>query len=291
MDTQLVPATQGQNLPAVASSQTLPVFGSIQDFESAQRIATALAKSSLVPANYQGNLPNCLIALEYAGQCRMSVMAVMQNLNIIQGRPSWSASFLIASVNASGKFSPLRYERKDMGKSSINVVTWSGDKQNRQKHEKAITIDDYAFRAYAKDRASGELLYGPWISMGMAHKEGWTARAGNKYDSMGETMLMYRAASSFTRLYCPEISMGMHTSEEVADFVEYTELDTNGNEIPAPAAPVNAAAKVNELKKKAAPAAKAEPAAEPVVIQIEPNDPTDQDGDFSNQDNDEYDDL
>src|SRR6187431_212126 len=87
--------------------RALEVFSSKGNFELAQRMATALAESSLVPNEYRKNLPNCLIALEMANRIGCSPLMVAQNLDIIHGRPSWRSTFIIASINASGRFSPL----------------------------------------------------------------------------------------------------------------------------------------------------------------------------------------
>ena len=53
----------------------------------------------------------------------------------------------------------------------------------------------------------------------MAKEEGWLNKAGSKWKTMPELMLRYRAAAFFSRLYCPEITMGMHTVEEIQDAV------------------------------------------------------------------------
>lgn len=220
---------QSNNLPAPLTPRssnlaTLAVFSSMDSFGDAQRIATALAKSSMVPDAYRENIPNCLIALEYAGQVRMSVMAVMQNLHIIQGRPSWSAPFLIATVNSTGLFTPLRYEKKGDGKLvKIKVTTWEGPKDARKPKETEYQIPDIAYRVKVTERATGTPIYGPWVSMEMAYLEGWALRPGNKYKTLPDQMLSYRAAAFFTRLYCPELSMGMHTTEEAQD-AQWTDI-------------------------------------------------------------------
>jgi hypothetical protein len=41
-------------------------FNTLQSFELAQRGAKLFAASSLVPKDYQGNIPNCVIALNMA---------------------------------------------------------------------------------------------------------------------------------------------------------------------------------------------------------------------------------
>ena len=85
---------------------------------------------------------------------------------------------------------------------------------------------DYGCRCFAyeaKDNDHKEPLYGDWITMEMADKEGWTKKPGSKWLSMPNQMLRYRAAAFWQRAYCPEISMGLMTAEEAED-IEYAQI-------------------------------------------------------------------
>lgn len=165
-----------------------------QGFELAQRAAKLLASSSLVPKEYQGNLPNCVIALNMAQRVGADPLMVMQNLVVVHGRPTWSAQFLIATVNTCGRFSALRYE-------------FFGERNT----------DSWGCRAWAVEKASGEKLVGTDVTIGMAKKEGWYGKSGSKWQSIPQQMLMYRAGSWWTRVYAPELSMGLHTTDEMRD--------------------------------------------------------------------------
>lgn len=167
-------------------------------FVLAQRKAQAYSKSTLVPKDYQNNIPNVLIAMEVANRIGANDLMVMQNLYIVHGRPSWSASFLIATVNACKRFTPLRFE------------TRGGDDASK---------DGYAVRAYAKDAKTGEECIGSWITWAMVKAEGWHSKNGSKWKTMPEQMFMYRAATFWARVYAPEVSMGIHTADEVEDIV------------------------------------------------------------------------
>jgi hypothetical protein len=151
-----------------------------------------MAASALVPKDFQGNLPNCVIGLEMAARIGASPLAVLQNLYIVHGRPSWSSQFIIAAVNSSGKFSPIRFE-----------MTGEGDKKQCV--------------AWALELATNTRLDSPPISIDMAKKEGWYSKNGSKWQTMPDLMLRYRAATLFGRLYAPEILMGMKTYEEMID--------------------------------------------------------------------------
>ena len=185
------------NLPvATQQAQPLSAFSSENAFVSVQRMAKALASSTLVPDAYRGeaNLGNCIIALELSQRIGASVMAVMQSMVPIHGKPTWSASFLIATVNSCGRFSPMRFR-------------WVGKEGT----------DEWGCRAYAVERDSNLELVGALVTIAMAKVEGWYGKSGSKWKTMPEQMLQYRAGAFWCRTYAPEIALGMHTSEEVQD--------------------------------------------------------------------------
>ena len=94
---------------AIATQPTSEAEGA---FALAQRKAKAYASSTLVPEAYRGqeNVGNILIAMEIANRIGANELMTMQSLYIVHGRPSWSSSFLIATVNACGRFTPMRFE-------------------------------------------------------------------------------------------------------------------------------------------------------------------------------------
>ena len=184
-------------------SQALSAFSSESAFVSVQRMAKALASSTLVPDAYRGeaNLGNCIIALELSQRIGASVMAVMQSMVPIHGKPTWSAAFLIATVNSCGRFSPMRFR-------------WVG-KEN---------TDEWGCRAYAVEREGNLELVGALVTIAMAKAEGWYTKNGSKWKTMPEQMLQYRAAAFWTRAYAPEIALGMHTAEEIHDTPEANQV-------------------------------------------------------------------
>ena len=161
-------------------------------FELVQRQAKMLASSTLVPKEFQGNMANCAIGLNIAKRLGADPFMVLQNIDVIHGRPSFRATFLIAMVNASGRFSPIKFKLE-------------GEAADRTCY------------AYATDKASGETVEGPVVSMAMAKAEGWSTKSGSKWLTMPELMLRYRSAAFFARLYAPDITLGMQTAEEVED--------------------------------------------------------------------------
>jgi hypothetical protein len=159
-------------------------------FELLQRQAKMLSTSTLVPKEFQGNMSNCAIALNIAKRLGADAFMICQNIDIIHGRPSFRATFLIAMVNASGRFTPLQFRM-------------SGEKDTR------------SCVAWCRDKESGEVIEGAEITMAMAKAEGWSTKSGSKWLTMPEQMLRYRAAAFFARIYAPDITLGMQTSEEL----------------------------------------------------------------------------
>lgn len=185
------PTAPAANLPT--TFQPGEIFMNIQAFEAAQRMIRPLSESDIVPVTFQKRPANCLIALETAQRIGASPMMVMQNLYIVHGKPAWSSTFLIACINASRKFTPLRY---------------------RMTGEKGT--DTYGCVAWAIDR-DGEKLESPEVTIGMAKAEGWYGKTGSKWKTMPELMLRYRAATFFARTYVPELTMGIQTQDEIID--------------------------------------------------------------------------
>ena len=227
-------------------------------FEQLQRVAKALAGSTLVPAQYRAfaevkeygkvvghnpnpaGLPNCVVALNMALRMGADPLMVMQNLYVIEGRPSWSSQFIIASLNSCGRFSPLRFDLSEPGKNeelTYSATFWKdGKKVTEQRKAK---IKHQTCTAWVIEKETGDRLNGPTISMQMAIDEGWLTKNSSKWLTMPEVMLRYRAASMLGRLYAPELLMGLQSREEVEDFIDAT-----------PDGAGNYAVDVNDLRNK-----------------------------------------
>lgn len=214
-------------------------------FQTVQRISKLFASSKLVPAMYQIGgmvkkgkdaqpisepeaIANCLIALDIASRINAAPLMVMQNLAIIEGRPSWSSKFLIATVNTCGRFEPLKFkfiEKGNIGKFNYTEYVWNGSyKQAMTKEFDGSKMKDVECIAYTTKKGDTEVLESSPISLRMAIDEGWYTKNGSKWRTMPKQMLMYRAASFWTNAYAPELSMGMRTIEEQQDIV-YVDAD------------------------------------------------------------------
>lgn len=201
-DTQMAVSEEKKEVVQARNKVTdysLGIFGTSDNFIMAMQMAKALSSSTIVPATFQRNDANCLIAIEQAQRLHVSPLMVMQNLYVIQGRPSWSSKFLIAAINNSGKFDMELQFEETKGK------------------------DGKPFSCMAWTMKNGRRVEGMTVDMDMAKDEGWLSKNGSKWKTMPQLMLRYRAASFFSSLNCPELTMGLYTKEEMQDndFKEY----------------------------------------------------------------------
>ncbi|UIP24547.1 recombinase RecT [Acinetobacter towneri] len=221
----------------------------LEAFELSQRIAKMLSSSTLVPEDYRatiqkkagkddfGNqlykevpnpngLSNCIIALNMANRMGADPLMVMQNLYLVNGRPSWSSQFIMAGINSSGRFSALRFDLEDLGETEVEYQEAVWENRKKKTITKSIKVNNFSCVAWAIERETGERLESSKITIEMAVKEGWYTKDGSKWQTMPEQMLRYRAASFFGRVYAPELLMGLRSAEEEQDRIIDVTPDT-----------------------------------------------------------------
>lgn len=238
-------------------------YGTLAGFKFLARTANAFSKSTMVPKQYQSDLidaegnqtqnlsavSNCMVALDMSQRLNANPLMIMQNLHIIEGRPSWSSQFIIGSINSCGKFNTLRFELQWLDKIAAQFTEYkleTGQNGRRYKvpHTKQINLRNASCIAWVvekgydlpifskEDLLRHQGLYGcckaygiPMlestpVTLEMAVNEGWYTKNGSKWQTMPEQMLHYRSAAFFGRIYAPEILMGLLTADEARDIVD-----------------------------------------------------------------------
>lgn len=186
-----------ENTAIIKHENTEVGFGTLEGSRALWSIACNITKATMIPKQYQDNPANCLVALNMANRMNADPLMVMQNLYTVNGNPSWSSKFLIATFNTCGRYSSLRYKMV-------------GEKGK----------DSWGCKAWAIEKETGEKLVGTEVTIAMAKAEGWYSKSASKWKSLPELMLQYRAAAFFIRVYAPELSVGLMTKEEVVDIAE-----------------------------------------------------------------------
>ena len=176
----------------VKEENKLEVRREILDWGQMMEMSSFLAKSTIIPVSYQNRPENILICVDLASRMGLSPLAVMQNLYIIQGKPSFSGQAIASLIRSSGQFSNVE----------VNFVGEEGKD---------------SWGCYVSAERNGKTLKGATVTMKMAHAEGWSKKSGSKWLTMPEIMLTYRAYTFFGRQFAPELMMGLHAVEELED--------------------------------------------------------------------------
>lgn len=244
------PTTQLTELknPALAPDVKIDFF-SKNGFDLACRIAKAFTTSDAVPAAFRqfnekkdrngstfvenpSAMGNCLVAIEVSKSVGLSMISVMQNADVIQGKLRWSSKFQIAAVNASGRFSPMKFKLTNLGRIKAKYkekLGWNKQLNRYDFAEHEVEIDNWecvawAYELDAAKRPTKEIVQSIPVTMQMAVEEGWYSKEGSKWQgSMRFQMLQYRAGTFFASIYAPDVIMGMgQSTEDASDIIDVT---------------------------------------------------------------------
>ena len=197
------PTTPSRNM--VADFENGGIFNSSDSFKLAAQMSKALAQSTIVPSTFQKHEANCMVAISQAQKLGVDPFVVMNNMYMIQGKITWKSEFVIAMINASGKFdTELQYEEE-------------------QKDGKPYACTCFTFK-------DGRKIEGIKVTMDMAKSEGWLDKSGSKWKTIPQLMLRYRAAVFFARFNAPELTSGLYTVEEGED-VTFNKPKKNGSSL------------------------------------------------------------
>jgi hypothetical protein len=243
--------------------QRIDLF-SARGFALACKLANAFASSDAVPTAFRNMtqkgkgdnvqwienpaaIGNCIVAIETAQAVGMSVTAVMQNADVIEGKLRWSDKFVIAAINASGRFTPLRFDVQNQGMMKASYrekLGWNKQKNGYDFEDKTVEIENLRCIAWAlpageklppnvhtldQAKAAGlPLIVGPAVSIKLAVEEGWYSKPGSKWQTeMKDLMLTYRAGRFFGNIHAPDIVMGMgQTADEARDIIDINQPPT-----------------------------------------------------------------
>jgi hypothetical protein len=154
-------------------------------FEQALTFADYLADSDLVPKDFKGRPGNCLIAMQWGAELGLKPLQAMQNLAIINGRPSLWGDAVIALVRAS----PL-----------CEFVLESDDGNT----------------ATCRVKRRGEPEQSRTFSMADAEKAGLKGKSG-PWSQYPQRMRQMRARAFALRDVFPDVLRGLPVAEELQD--------------------------------------------------------------------------
>ncbi len=163
-----------------------------RDLAQAIEFAGILAKSNMVPKEFVGNPGNILVAVQWGMELGLQPMQAMQNIAVINGRPSLWGDAVIGIVKASPACEYVVEEVTD------TVATCRVKRRGEPEQCRTFTMDDAA-------KAGLKGKQGPWTQY-------------------PKRMMQMRARSWALRDVFPDVLRGMPVAEEVMDYAP-TERD------------------------------------------------------------------
>ena len=230
-------SSNAQNQVAQISSQDVPTspvtssgagyfspFAQIRTLAELQTAGQIFASSDFAPKNFQGNVGNCMIALDVANRLGMNVLTLMQNLYIIDGKPSISTALAHSLFNMQfGKqFARIRLERGVDGTVTYDPLIRERDARGywtyRPSGQKR-TIPNHWAIAYTTNLKTGERFESMKVSVQTALAEGWLTKYQSKWQTITELMVGYRAEAFLIRQHFPESLFGLYLQDELEDII------------------------------------------------------------------------
>ena len=156
-----------------------------QSLDEALRFADMLSKSSIVPKDYQGNPGNVIVAIQWGAELGLPPLQAMQNIAVINGRPSIWGDAVLAIVRASGLLVSITEELHD--DSATCTVQRRGE--------------DPVTRTFSTEDAKKAGLFG---------KQG-------PWQQYPKRMLQMRARGFALRDVFPDVLRGVYVAEEAQD--------------------------------------------------------------------------
>lgn len=191
-----------------------------QSLDEAMRFADTMAKSSIVPKDYQGNPGNILVAVQWGAEIGLPPLQAMQNIAVVNGRPSIWGDAMIALVKGSGLLESITEEIDD-GQATCTVQRRAEPPVSR-----TFTMED-AKRA------------------GLAGKQG-------PWSQYPKRMLQMRARSWALRDVFPDVLKGVYIAEEARDMPAEKDITPESQTIEPPKSRADKArAALEDRRKKA----------------------------------------
>ena len=168
---------------AIATRQQFDL--SPQTFEQALTFSNYMADSDMVPKDFKGKPGNCLVAIQWGMEIGLKPLQAMQNIAVINGRPSLWGDAVIALVRSSPLCEYIIEE--DDGRTATCKVKRRGEPEQ----SRSFSMDDA--------KAAGLLgKQGPWTQY-------------------SKRMRQMRARAFAVRDVFPDVLKGLPVAEEVMD--------------------------------------------------------------------------
>lgn len=186
-------------------------------FKEAQDISEYLAKSDLVPRDYQGKAANILVAIAWGAEVGLQPLQAVQNIAVINGRGSIWGDAALALCMSRPDFEDI-VEKLD-GEDDSRVATCTIKRKGRSPVTRTFSVAD----AKKAGLWSPELKVKRWDNFKKEHVEKANDSPWHRYDAR---MLQMRARGFALRDSFPDAMRGLYLAEELQG-TEPQEVEVN----------------------------------------------------------------
>lgn len=166
--------------------------------DEAMKLSSILADSSIVPKDYQGKPGNVLVAIQWGQEIGLPPLQAMQNIAVINGRPSIWGDAVLALVRGSGLLDYINEEVDgDVASCTVKRVG-----------------EDPVTRTFSMEDAK---------TAGLAGKQG-------PWQQYPKRMLQMRARGFAIRDVFPDVLRGVHIAEEAQDEAPMRDVTPQGEQ-------------------------------------------------------------
>lgn len=179
-------------------------------FEHMQRVATVMAKSTLIPAglrtnNFEETMGNCFLVVNQALHWQMDPFAVAQCMSVVHGKPCYEGK-LIAAVLQGRMGVRLSYQWNDEEGDKFGITVTGKHPDDDEPVSVKGTVEDW--KTLDKEKRV---------------QKQWTGANARR-------QLAYRGAREWCRLYAPELLLGVYAIDEMQD-ARAGVVDTTGGPV------------------------------------------------------------
>ena len=190
-----------------------------QTLDEAMRFSDVISKSALVPKDYQGKPANCLVAIQWGMELGLAPLQALQNIAVINGKPSVYGDSLLAMVRADSRC--MGVEETQEGGVATCIV-------KRKLSDGSV---EEVKRTFSMKQAQQAQL---------ANRPTWKAYP--------ERMLQHRARGNALRDAFPDVLRGIITTEEAQDYDDPKDVTPTQEAVAAPTIETLSAPKVEEAE-------------------------------------------
>ncbi len=180
-----------------------------QSMQEAIQFSEILSKSAMVPRDFQGKPANVLVAVQWGMELGLQPLQALQNISVINGRPSVYGDALLAMVRADSRCVGVNEYIEGEGDDRTAVCTV------KRKHGGEIEEITRTFSVTQAKQAGLWSKTGPW-------------------KSYPERMLQHRARGNALRDGFPDVLAGMSVYEELRDMEDVKDITPAPEAVTAP---------------------------------------------------------